>query len=408
MSCFRFSFCLTVLALASVLSVSSPAQAQTSALAAQRQAVFEQLLSSPTDRALMQQYARLSVQMRDFEAAAATLERVVDLEPENVGARLELAIAYFALGAYDVARHHLTAAEASGALTPEQAERAARYSTEADGRDTPQRLSGEIAIGQGRTDDGTVSDSGVYGSVRLDWRIDMGGPNANDWLTQLRFDSVRPGAVATDRRGLAQLRTGPELRLTGDLYGPRLQPYIEFTRLRDGASFGTFGHDAVALGVAYQNPHSALWTSFADIQIGRGEPVDPSAGTFDFVEAMAGATYRPSRETRIRGTLGWFDADYSPTATRTETSAQIDVLQTVQIDALSLPRRWEIGGTFRFADVEDDRFGDFTDRYLGASIRAFVTDDVFIEVRGARLQRDFSTRFDTEETFYGLQIGWEF
>jgi DNA-binding SARP family transcriptional activator len=51
-----------------------------------------------------------------IEAAAATLERLIDLEPANATARLELATAYFAMGNYPLAEFHLNAAAASGAL----------------------------------------------------------------------------------------------------------------------------------------------------------------------------------------------------------------------------------------------------------------------------------------------------
>ena len=59
-------------------------------LASDRTAVFQQLLARPNDRSLMMQYARLSVEARDYEAAVSTLERVLDTDPASVEARYRL------------------------------------------------------------------------------------------------------------------------------------------------------------------------------------------------------------------------------------------------------------------------------------------------------------------------------
>jgi hypothetical protein len=87
-------------------ALAAPALAQATAPEARRDAVFAQMLAAPADPVLMLEYARLSVRLRDFEAAASTLERLLDLQPDNAAARLELATAYFALGAYEVAEYH--------------------------------------------------------------------------------------------------------------------------------------------------------------------------------------------------------------------------------------------------------------------------------------------------------------
>ena len=68
-----------------------------------RQELFDALFQKPDARDLMLRYARRVASEGDFEAAVATLERLVDLEPANQEARLELARAYFALGQNAVA-----------------------------------------------------------------------------------------------------------------------------------------------------------------------------------------------------------------------------------------------------------------------------------------------------------------
>jgi tetratricopeptide (TPR) repeat protein len=381
-----------------------PAAAQTAALESQRQAVFAQLLSAPTNRALMLQYARLSVQMRDFEAAASTLERFLDLEPENAAVRLELAIAYFSLGAYDVAEYHLATANAIGGLTPAQVAQAARYADEAADRDAPQGLSGRIALGASRTE--SFDDSGRFGTAQLAWRIDMGGANAEDWLTEFSATSYQSGNLSFYERQIMRLRTGPEFRLTGETYGPRLQPYVEISSVERGDFNGSYV--AAAIGLAYQNPHTAFWTSHADLQIGRAETEFDDR--FDFAEASVGLTYRPSRETRIRGTLRWRSEEWD-FFEATTSGLRLEALHTFDTGLDYLPRRWEVRGWALWQTVEEDFGGFFTDRFdetaYGAGLRAFVTQNFFVEGRAARMQRDFGS-FTDEETLYSLQLGWEF
>lgn len=395
-------------ALAALLLSPGTAGAQTAALESQRQSVFAQLLSAPADRTLMLQYARLSVQLRDFEAAAATLERFVDLDPGNTGARIELAIAYFSLGAYDVAEYHLAAAAASGALTPEQAERVATYRDEAAGRNQPSQFSGRVAIGQAWLRE--ADTSGTFGTAELDWRIDMGGPHAAEWLTQLSFSSYVPGEQSFGERQIARLRTGPEFHLVGEVHGTRLQPYLELTAFRDD-SFGFGDYNAAALGFAYQNPHNAFWTSYADVQIGRAEADAAFGQDFDFHEASFGASYRPSRDTRIRGTLRWRveDSDFQMLTTH---GLRVEALHSFDTGLSLLPRRWELRGFAQRDYLEFDYGGGFSDEAIdtayGGGLRAFVTEDLFLEARGSRLEREFDYGFTQEETVYSLQIGWEF
>ena len=402
-------------ALAALIALPLPAAAQSTAAETRRQAVFAQMLAAPADRALMLEYARLSVQMRDFEAAAATLERFVDLEPDNVGARIELAVAYFSLGAYAVAEYHLAAAAGTGALTPEQAQQVARYREESIERSSPHQITGRIALGQAWARE--QDNSGQFATANLDWRFDMGGPNANDWRTQLAFSRYNPEDLNFGQRQGTRLRTGPEYRLTGDVYGPRLQPYLEFTWVEADFGFLVVEQDTTqALGFAYQNPHTAFWTSYADVQIGRGER-DFGFGfaiDFDFYDISVGLGFRPSRETRLRGTLRWREEQIDVFANQYEQTRglRLEALHTFDTGWQVLPRRWEARAwALREMTEQGDDFGVFTeltDTALGLGLRAFVTDELFVEARGARLERDFSFGFVEEETVYSLQFGWEF
>jgi hypothetical protein len=70
----------------------------------------------------------------------------------------------------------------------------------------------------------------VLGSGALTWSLDLGDANATEWVTQIGLSTYQidagPGASTSDRQSL-RLRTGPQFQLTGEAFGPRLQPYVE-------------------------------------------------------------------------------------------------------------------------------------------------------------------------------------
>jgi tetratricopeptide (TPR) repeat protein len=171
-------------------------------LEAERAAVFARMLDAPADRTLMAQYARLSIQLRDYEAAAATLERLIDLEPANATARLELATTYFAMGNYPLAEFHLNAATASGALTPRTARLGRGLSRRRGGTRRASRVSGSVAAGIVSVD----GEIGVLGTGALTWSLDLGDANATEWVTQIGLSTYvlddDPGASTSDQQRL--------------------------------------------------------------------------------------------------------------------------------------------------------------------------------------------------------------
>jgi tetratricopeptide (TPR) repeat protein len=385
--------------------VGTTAQAQTAGLEAERAAVFARMLDAPADRTLMAQYAQLSIQLRDYEAAAATLERLIDQEPANATARLELATTYFAMGNYPLAEFHLNAATASGALTRGQLGAADAYRGAAAERDAPGRVSGSIAAGIVAVD----GDTGFLGTGALTWSIDLGDANATEWVTRIGVSTYvlddDPGASTLDQQRLT-LRTGPRFQLTGEAFGPRLQPYLEFEAVRvpDAA---TTDYDAVKFGLAYQNAHSAAWTSFADASIGWGE-LDSSGADIDFHDLSLGVTYRPSREALYRLTLSLGSED---TVTRDEDERGLRLDYSRDFGGLAmLPGPdWRAGAfaSVDWRDITDTGVAsDETVTAAGLSLRAYLNDDIYVETRGTHVARDGAT--DRDETIVSMQLGLEF
>ncbi|ABD54593.1 tetratricopeptide repeat protein [Jannaschia sp. CCS1] len=397
---------------AALTLISAPLSAQT--VDAQRQAVFQQMLSDPGNRELMRDYARLSVEARDFEAAAATLERLVDQEPENVSARVELAVAYFALGSYAVAEYHLAAAEASGALAPAQAAQVARYREEAQDRDDGSAYSGRLAVGYAYAD--TSDESGAFVSGSVDWRLDLGNANVTQWVTEFAFTSYQPGDASINGRNVARLRTGPEWRLSGDAYGPRLQAYGELEYFQnDDLLPGDY--TSWAAGLAYANPINEMITVYADLSTGREVANDAADADFDFTEFDLGITYRPSRDTRLRLSGTWNTRNQVDAATPfdfTGSAIRLSAQHAFDIGWEALPNRWVVGAFAEAGQLERNDAGtitEFDEQSYGVLLRAFVFEDIFIETAAAQVNEDTlsgGTTTTREEMIYTFQVGWEF
>lgn len=397
---------------AALTMFSTPLAAQTTELEAQRQAVFQQLLTDPSNRQLMRDYARLSVQAREFEAAAATLERLVDLEPDNTTARVELAIAYFALGSYAVAEYHLAAAQASGSLTPAQVAQVARYRDEAQERDDRSDYRGRVQVGYAYAD--TSSEEGAFVNGAVDWRIDLGDAHVTQWVTEFAFSSYEPGDSSINGRTSGRLRTGPEWRLVQDAYGPRLQAYAELGWFENDSTLEG-DYTSWGVGLAYANPLNQRFTVYSDLTLGRAYARNASDADFDFHEFDLGVTYRPSRDTRFRLSGTWESRsgvdspdDYA------EASVRLTAQHAFDVGLTHVPNRWVAGAFAEVGQAENTVSGtDFeidTESY-GAWLRAFVMEDIYFETGVAQVMEDSLTGGVTtsrEELIYTFQVGWEF
>ncbi|MEM0909116.1 MAG: tetratricopeptide repeat protein, partial [Pseudomonadota bacterium] len=80
------------------------------AIEARREALFAAMLNDPTNLDLAFEYAQLSAQVGDVEAAISTLERMLIYAPNLPRLQLELGVLYYRIGAIDIARSYLEAA----------------------------------------------------------------------------------------------------------------------------------------------------------------------------------------------------------------------------------------------------------------------------------------------------------
>lgn len=343
-----------------------------------RESAFQDVLADPTDPVAMLTYARLAVADRDYEAVVSTLERLLDVEPGHVEARYELAIAYYALGSYELAEFHFRLVQEMEPGGP-RAQDSNRYLAQIEERTRPNDISGSVSVGA------VIGDDGAAGSLSaaLRWDADLGGAFESTWTTdlQLGFYSGDAG-LATSR---VSIRTGPTFSLDGMAYGAKLQPYLEALYVADDDD--DLNYSAVNLGARYLNTHGDAWSSFADLKFGQLDG-DINGDTW---AATLGASYTPSRETRLRFLVSMADRDTDlASESRERQTARLEVRHSFAPLLGDSGRNW-LGTAFAQYDVLDyDSGREDTLTTFGVSVRAFVSDDVFIETGLRSIDRNSS------------------
>ena len=292
--------------------------------------LFEQLLTQPDNVDLMFEYARVSIDLEDYEAAISTLERLLIYRQDIPLVRLELAVAYFNLGSYEVAKLYFEQALAEPDLPDNAAARikpymeaiafhtrtsafsvianvGITYATNATlgpdsdviRFDNAQQLIGTnlVALTQGQEE----ADFGVRSLVNVTHVYDLQRANDDAWKTDVAAFSLRYFNEDQGDVSFARLRTGPRLSLSNSQFGPKVRPYVEgqYLNVRDRGLFASYG-----LGAEYTNTLSPVASVFGDVGLRyrnyfRQEFSDEDSYNFYFT---AGVGYIPFRDFIVRGT----------------------------------------------------------------------------------------------------------
>jgi tetratricopeptide (TPR) repeat protein len=94
---------------------------------ARRQALLQLMLQDPSNLDVAFEYAALSSQVGDYEAAVSTLERMLIFAPNAPRLQLELGILYYRLGSYEVSRSYFAQVVANPSVPPEIAAKVRLY-----------------------------------------------------------------------------------------------------------------------------------------------------------------------------------------------------------------------------------------------------------------------------------------
>ena len=94
---------------------------------ARRQDLLRLMLQDPSNLDVAFEYASLSSQVGDYEAAVSTLERMLIFAPNTPRLQLELGILYYRLGSYEVSRSYFAQVVANPNVPPEIAAKVRLY-----------------------------------------------------------------------------------------------------------------------------------------------------------------------------------------------------------------------------------------------------------------------------------------
>ena len=379
------------------------ATAAFAATPAEREALFQRVQAAPTNEALALQYARMSLEMRDFEAAVSVLERLLDRNPASADARLQLAQAYFALGSNELALYHLNILRRAGALTPREVREVDAFRASIGKRGERQSLSGYVEIGAAHLSD--LGETGTVGTLSLTHRIDMGGANRRDWVTGIQIDVAEFGSNTTLGQTSGRITTGPVFTLGGDSFGPTLRPYLSFRAVDDDEI--TEDRTSLGLGVSYDRALSAQWSIFAGAEGGAITYNIPDVdGTY--AEGRIGATWTMTNDTRLRTTLFARTHDMDqPIFDSDQTALRVDLAHSFR--AGTAPRDWVMTA---FVQYDEEDFGTTREddtRQIGVGLKAYLTQDFYVEPQVQYFDRSSNvTGFEVDETLVSVSLGLEF
>ncbi|MEM9063054.1 MAG: hypothetical protein AAGD13_21540 [Pseudomonadota bacterium] len=287
--------CARALALVAVVAWSSVSFSQTigeeteAELLAIQEDLGRRLLDDPANIELMFAHAGVSIKLRDYEAAITTLERLLIFEQDLSRVRLELAVAYYNLGSYGVAKLYFNQVLEDQAVPENTRELVASYLGAIGARTADNQLSVVLNVGTtystnanlGPADD-TVTIGGVPGFVLLangksqedfgarillygTHEMDLGRANDDSWNTDFSVFALRYSDVEQGNTVALRVRTGPWLNLTEEANGLKVRPYYEGSYLNSADETVYFGN---FVGAEVTTPLSTDWFGFGDFSVG--------------------------------------------------------------------------------------------------------------------------------------------
>lgn len=112
-----------------------------------RDALFQRIIEKPDDLDAAFEYAALSAQVGDLEAAVTTLERMLIFAPGLPRLQLELGVLYYRLSAFETARTYFEAAISGSDVPQEVRDKVAQYLDAIDKAGQTTRFAGQIRTG---------------------------------------------------------------------------------------------------------------------------------------------------------------------------------------------------------------------------------------------------------------------
>ncbi len=347
------------------------------------------LETAPGDERALVRYANAATRVGNLEAAIATLERILALEPRLSSVRLELAVLYARIRATDFARVQAELVRDSPDSSTEVRERAIQFLEAIDRQDRFGVLTGSLSVGVGyQTNANAGTDSSVIREGGFDFRTPRDRRERDD------FDAFVLGAfahvwdVGSDHRvpletrgaayfnrqfdvdeadiGAAEVTSGPRLQvLPSQLDRVSIRPFalVGFTLFQDDWNSTDYGGGLDVekrLGL-----HSGLVLTYT----GRRRDFDVEDDRTGFVHRVA-ASGIFSLTTDVAASIGGsFAHDDARASFKSNDEGSVFVRGTLRYDApfeisrwpwqASVQLRW-IGTSY---DAPDARVDPFVERH---------------------------------------------
>lgn len=281
-------------------------------------AAYEAMVAAPGDMEAMARYAMAASRIGNFEAAIATLERILLLDPDVDRAKLELGVMYYRIGSHETARYYLEQALAGDGLDAEERARAEDYLDTVKGRLTGHRFSGYATLGLRYRDNANTAtssdevflfdfpipageagdeedDFNVFLTGRLTHRYIFGEIHPDMWVTRGFFYGSKQFQLEEVDQGVVDVDTGPRfVLLPGVVDGLAARPYVQgsasvveddFNNWSGGGGVTISKQFGSALAVQFGG--NARYTSFHGVDLGDPDVFFPP----DDVEDQNGWTY---------------------------------------------------------------------------------------------------------------------
>ncbi len=149
---------------------------------ARRQALLQSMLQDPSNLDVAFEYAALSSQVGDYEAAISTLERMLIFAPNTPRLQLELGILYYKLGSYEVARTYFAQVVANPSVPQEIAAKVRLYLQQLAIEAEPPAFAGSIFSGIRWESNANAAPATQNITLNgLDFTLDSQSVAAPDW-----------------------------------------------------------------------------------------------------------------------------------------------------------------------------------------------------------------------------------
>ncbi len=362
---------------------------------------FERMFAAPNDPQTILAYAAASADIRDFEAVAAALERLIALEPQNAQARFQLALAYFALGSNAMAEQQMQIAAQIGAKDPALMAKLRNYQDAAAQRRSHSQVTGYVRAGAVSSDtpSATLSDADFW----LAWRQDLGSAQGNYWLTSFGATYGKSGdSAAVSNPYSVALRSGPVFALGTSRESTRVGLFGILTRESDiqGEDLQRQG-----AGLSANFPVGERIFLAAEASFGLLTAQD-IAGQGWFVAQSVAATYRMNDRNALRAR--WMQEDRGNLSSREgkQDRATIEMWHEFRPSFSSIDRNWRLVAQVSQGNSEVTG-SESQDTSGSLALRFWVSDQVFSYVSLSKRQSSGASGTESA-TQLGLRLGWEF